>query len=69
MSAENSIDAAEIESPLAPLPILPGVSNGLPPPLPSFRSVCELPLDDDVCDAPPFDVVVVGEKTSELLPA
>lgn len=59
-AAERIIDASDSGTPFAELTTLPAVSNGLPPPLWSFRSVCELPAEEEVF------VVGAGEGVLEV---
>lgn len=46
---------------------MPGESNGLPPPLPSFMFVCELPAAEEVLDARLLNVRELDVSTSMSL--
>ena len=66
-AAERSIDVTENVILLAAFARLPSESNGLPPPLPSFMFVCELPPAEEVFDAAPPLVGLLEVSTSRPL--
>lgn len=58
--AGNRKETADNVIPEALFIRFPSVSNGLPPPLPSLRSVWELPADVVVFDEPDFEIELVA---------